>query len=381
MKLRYIKRAGAYTYFRDRQGRTTALPGKIGSPEFKRAYQICLDAMLGSSSAPPVRIGDAKDTLAAAITVYLDSSHFAGLADSTRKRLARECEAMRTAPIGRGRLRDMDVHTVNRYTEGLAKKHGTSVADRHGHLLSSIWDAAIDHPQFDIARVAKPTLIARSHYKVQREHRPWPAELQARFMATAPDNLKLAKTLLHFSVQRGGDCCAMKWADYVEGQDGKKFLLVRPQKTHGERKAEPSYHQVPDVLVEALDAAPRTCETILVNGDGQPFANAAVLSKAIKRHLIRIGAAKKGERSFVMHGLRKTGALDVVLAGGGVPELKAVGNWASDSQALYYVRGFDRRRANANAVDLWNAKIKEQVAQRQHELEVADRRAKIKAVA
>mgnify|MGYP003694702165 CR=1 FL=1 len=33
-------------------------------------------------------------------------------------------------------------------------------------------------------------------------------------MESAPDHLKLAKLLLHFSAQRGGDCIKMKWTDF-----------------------------------------------------------------------------------------------------------------------------------------------------------------------
>lgn len=377
-KLKYLLRrqinGAAYVYFRDRAGRLTRLPGAEGSAEFQLAYDVALRAMLtGGEGDRHARPSTGRDSIEAAIALYLASSRFAGLAPSTRQRIGQQCDAIR-GRLGSARLRDLDVHAVDIYSEQVARKHGASVADRHVHVLSSVWQSSIKYPQFQISKLPNPTAAAESHYRVQREHRPWPLELQEQFMATAPDNLRLAKLLLHFSVQRGGDCIRMRWTDY----DGAG-LYVRPEKTHGERAAEANYHLCPEPLREALEAAPRLAETILVNGDGKPYAAASVLSKAIKRHLIRIGAAKKGERSFVMHGLRKTGAVDAVMAGAGVPGLKSLG-WKSDSQALYYVRGLDTQRANRNTVDLWNAELRRQIGQRAHDRDIAARRSSIRRV-
>jgi hypothetical protein len=372
--VKYIKQqkvAGVtYSYFRDRAGRLTKLNGAVGSPQFKAEYDVCLRRMLGEANEQPPRIKDAKDTVAKAIEIYLASTKFAGLAASTRQRSARTCELIRASELGRARLRDIDARLLNRYSEGIAKRHGKSVADRHIHVLSSIWRAALNHDEFGTHKLANPADAAESHYRVQREHRPWPVEVQAQFMATAPEYLQRAKMLLHFSLQRGGDCTKMRWSDY----DGE-CLAVRQEKTHGERAAEPIYIAVPDPLRDMLDASPRLADTILVNGDGHPFANASVLSKAIHRHLIRIGA-----RGYVMHGLRKTGAIDVVMSGGGVSDLKSYG-WKSSSQALYYVNGCDSRRVNRNAVDRWNAELRTQIEKRERDRRVAARRSNIKAVA
>jgi integrase len=363
-KLKYLLRrqigGRAYVYFRDRAGRLTRLPGVEGSGEFQRAYDGCM-AVLAGDEAPKgeARIGHLPDSIAAAIGVYLASTKFAGLRPSTRARIMRHCEALRDR-LGTARLRDLDVDAVDIYSEQIARKQGGSVADRHVHVLSSIWQAARKHPAFGIKKISNPTVEAESHYKVQREHRPWPIELQDKFMATAPANLQLAKLLLHFSVQRGGDCVRLRWSDY----DGRG-LFVRQEKTGGERDAEANYLLCPVPLRAALDEALQSrpgagpADTILVNEYGRPYTAAATLSKAIKRHLVRIGAAKKGERSFVMHGLRKTGAVDAVMAGAGVAGLKSFG-WKSDSQALYYARGVDKRQQNEQTIDLWNAAIERQ---------------------
>jgi integrase len=372
--VKYLKRTtSGHVYFNNR-GKLTALPAE-GSPEFRQAYATCLAARLGETKPAP-RLGDGPDTVAKAIEVYLSSTRFAGLAASTRKRLGRHCEAIRTSPLGQARLRDMDVHLIDRWSEGIAKRQGASVADRYVHVLSSIWQCAIKFPQFGIAKLAKPTDVAESHYTVQREHRPWPEAVFENFIATAPANLALAVMLLRWTVQRGGDCIRMTWDDY----DGER-IAVRPEKTHGERNAEPNYITVVEPLREALDAAPRTAETILVAGGNQhsigekPFGSANTLGKAIRRHLRAIGV-----NGYSMHGLRKMGAIGVVMAGGGVSELKSWG-WKSDSQALYYVRGCDSRRLNRNSADAISAEYRRQIEQARHDREVAARRANIKAVA
>jgi integrase len=374
-KLRYLLRrrinGTAYVYFRDRAGRLTRLPGLEGSAEWRRAYDLCLAQMAGAKAPiAEARIGCLPDSIAAAVEVYIGSTRFAGLRPSTRARVLRHCEAIRQR-LGAARLRDLDVDAVDIYSEQIARKQGASVADRHVHVLSSIWRAAKKHPQFGIKKIANPTVEAESHYQVQRAHRPWPLDLQHKFMRTAPANLQLAKLLLHFSVQRGGDCIRMRWADY----DGAG-LLVRQEKTHGERDAVANYHECPKPLRDALDAAARTADTILTNAYGRPYTSASTLSKAIHRHLVAIGAAKKGERSFVMHGLRKTGACDVLDAGAGVAGLKSVGGWKSDSQALYYARLAEQRPTNKKSVALWDAEIE----RREREAEVADRRSQIRRV-
>jgi integrase len=374
-KLKYLLRRTingvAYVYFRDRAARLTRLPGTEGSAEFMAAYNSALSAMLGEVKHPrEAKLGAMPDSLNAAITIYLSSTAFAELRPSTKQRVTRHCQALRDR-LGTGRLRDLDVNAVDIYSEEIAKASGASVADRHVHVLSSIWKVARKHPQFGVKKLPNPTVEAESHYRVQQEHRPWPVDLQQKFMDTAPGNLKLAKLLLHFTLQRGGDCVRMRWSDY----DGAG-LLVRQEKTGGERDAVANYHPCPAPLREALDAAPRTADTILVNAYGRPYTAASTLSKAIARHLRRIGAAKKGKRSFVMHGLRKTGAVDVIALGATVQQLKAAGGWKSDSQALYYARKFDQREANERTVELWDAELQRQQADR----EVAERRAQIRRV-
>ena len=179
---------------------------------------------------------------------------------------------------------------------------------------------------------------------------------QDAFMAGARDHLKLAKELLHFTAQRGSDCIKMKWADY----DGNG-ITVRQQKTDGEADTLPGYYLCTRRLKKALDAAPRLAETILTNAYGKPYATANALSKAFKDELVRLGLAKHGERSVVMHGLRKTAATQVgALPGAGTSGIKSITGHKSDSEASYYAKDADRRRLNATLVAQWDDELDRQ---------------------
>jgi hypothetical protein len=104
-------------------------------------------------------------------------------------------------------------------------------------------------------------------------------------------------------------------------------------------------------------------ETILVNALGRPYANANVLSHAIKRELVRLGLAKHGERTIVMHGLRKTAAAEVGSLGVGAAGVKSVGGWRTDQEANYYAADHDKRRINALVVEQWDAELERQAQQ------------------
>jgi integrase len=370
-----------YLFFRFK-GTLTPLPVNQKSIEFRNAYDECLLAAAKSSTcdaAPPVqseqaesvRIGRfAPNTVAAAIDKFIASTSFLNCSASTQRQYRRTLEQLGRR-LGAGRLSDIDTDAVDIHTEQVAKKSGTSVADRHLRVLSLIWKTCRKYPEFEIKGKYNPTIDAEKRHTTKQKHRPWPREVQERFMETAPDHLKLAKLLLHFSAQRGGDCIRMKWEDF----DGNG-LWVRPEKTHGEVAAEPNYHMCPKPLRDALMAAPRPAETILVNANGTPYGSASTLSHAIRRELIKLGFVKPGQRSYVMHGLRKTAASDIGSLGVGAAGIKTITGHRTDAEANEYAAYADKRRVNAMVVEQWNAELERQAAK----AVVEARRAEIKRV-
>jgi integrase len=382
---RYLYRKEAkgrsYLFFRYK-GKLTPLPADENSAEFHRAYDAAMRAIkLAAATAAPLPTASPKtgakflpETLGAAIERYLESAAYDRLAPSSRAQYQHTLKQLRTR-LGPGRLADLDPDAVDIYTDRLAKECGTSVADRHMRLISKIWQVCRKFPEFNLKGKFNPTLNTDTHYAVKQRHRPWPRAIQDKFMAGAPEHLRLAKLLLHFSAQRGGDCVRMKWTDY----DGKG-ISVRPRKTHGEVDSLPNYHLCPKPLREALDSAPRIADTILVNAHGKPYANANVLSHAIKRELVRLGLAKEGERTFVMHGLRKTAASDVGSLGVGAAGVKSVGGWRTDDEANYYAQDADQRRINEMVVGQWDAELERQEAAERRATAVKTRRSAIRAV-
>ena len=371
-----------YLFFRHRS-KLTPLPADEDSAEFRRAYDAAMRTIkLATATAAPsaavpglnARTKFLPGTLGAAIERYLNSASYDRLALSSKAQYLATLKQLR-AQLGAGRFADLDPDAVDIYTDQLAKECGPSVADRHMRLISKVWKVCRKFPEFNLKGKFNPTLNTETHYTVKQRHRPWPRAIQDKFMAGAPDHLKLAKLLLHFSAQRGGDCVRMKWTDY----DGKG-ISVRPRKTHGEVDPLPNYHLCPKPLREALDSAPRIVDTILVNAHGTPYANANVLSHAIKRELVRLGLAKDGERTFVMHGLRKTAASDVGSLGVGAAGVKSVGGWRTDDEANYYAQDADQRRINEMVVGQWDAELERQEATASRATAVKARRAGIRVV-
>ena len=376
-KYLYQKNAD-YLYFRFK-GKFTKLPIDRDSAAFRAEYDAAFRAAkLGAAKAKTFskkHINAATavlpGTLGAAIDVYMDSAAYNAVAPSSREQYCYVLNQMR-ARLGSGKLADLDTDAVDRYTDGLTKECGGSTADRHMRMISNLWQACRKFPQFNLKGKSNPTLEAEKHYSVKQKHRPWPLHVQEAFMKHAPDRLKLAKLLLHFSAQRGCDCIVMRWADY----DGKG-INVRPRKTHGDVDALPNYHLCPKPLREALDAAPRVSDTILVSAKGKPYATARSLAHAIKVVLAELGHIKpNGRAAFVMHGLRKTAASDVGSLAVGAAGVKSVGGWRTDSEANYYAQHADQRRVNALVVEQWDAQIERQ----ERDAKAKARRAKIKAV-
>jgi integrase len=353
---RKVVNGKTYVFFRYR-GKLTALPPE-NSDDFRRAYDKALRTVKLAESEGQVIAPrrQATESINAAIDLYLDSAAFDQLARSSKLQYLHTLKTLR-ATLGAAKLADLDADAVSIYTDRLAKRHGMSVADRHMRIISKIWKVCRKYPQFALKGKANPTGELETVYRVKQKHRPWSPQVQDAFMAGASAHMQLAKLLLHFSAQRGGDCVRMLWSDY----DGEG-LTVRPSKTHGDTEALPNYHLCPKPLRAALDAAPRLAPTILVNSFGAPYANANVLSHAFKRELVRLGLASHGARSVTMHGLRKTAAADVASLGVGAAGIKSITGHRTDGEANYYAKDADKRQINENVISLWDAALKRRVS-------------------
>jgi integrase len=373
-----------YLYFRMADGALVSLPLDESTAEFARSYDTCVKARVGKPTykakpvAPDIASHATKHvafiggTVGNAITRYFDSAEFVGCKASSKEKYRKAFEVMRDL-IGEARLSDIDVDAVDIYSEQIARDRGTSVAHFQVSMIANLWKVCRKYPEFGIKGKPSPTIDAVKRYTVKAPHKPWTDAAQDLFMATAPGYLKLAKLLLHFSAQRGGDCVKMKWTDF----DGAG-LFVMPEKTSTGADLEPNYHLCPKPLLDALlerQAQGNLADTILTNFYGKPWATSESLSLAIRDHLIKIGLAKRGTKTISMHGLRKNAASEVgglLLGSAGV---KSVTGQKSNAMADYYSKHADQIALNKQVVDRWNEELAKKTGER-----VTKRRASIRPV-
>jgi integrase len=354
-----------YVYFRQPNGSLIRLPDDERSSEFRRCYDACVKA-IAKPVAPPApsrmkpsatkAVGFIGGSIGAAIKRYLGSAEFGDLRRSSQNKYNLSLSLMRDM-IGTAKLADLDIDAVDIYSDQLARERGHGIAHLHVALLANIWRVCRKYPEFGIKGRPSPTTDAEKYRKVRNPHRPWSDEAQERFMETAADTLRLAKLMLHFSAQRGGDCVRMKWADF-DGQG----LLVFPEKTSNGQDHEANYHLCPKPLLDALLARQTQgdlAETILTNSRGKPWSSSATLSGAIRAHLMKIGLAAPGSKTISMHGLRKNASGEVASLLLGAKGIQSVTGHRSSQQAEYYAKHADQIALNRRVVERWNEALAE----------------------
>ena len=358
----------AYLYFRMGDG-------DQGSAEFRRAYDACRRTRdkLAVPALPVIKSNDTtnvafvRDTFGRAILLYKDSSDYASKKASSKKKYDKWL-AILNDKLGVTRLRDLDINAVDIYSDIIAREFSPSNARFQIAMISVVWNIAKKHRDFGLGKLPNPTFGAESRYKVQTPHRPWSDDLQDEFMRRAPERLKLAKLLLHFSAQRGGDCVRMQIKDF-DGQG----LFVRPEKTTDGTDLAANYHLCPEPLREALERrfldSDSPEEFILLNERGRRWSSANSLSCAIRDFMVRVGLRTRGSknkpmRGPSMHGLRKNAASEVAALLVGTQGIKSVTGHKSDDQAAYYAKHAAQIALNRQVVEKWNESLAEKSDQR-----------------
>lgn len=376
-----------YLYFRMADGTLVPLPLDQESIDFRRAYDACRkrrDKLAVSLPAPTRKSIDTtnvtfiRDTVGRAILLYKESADYASKKASSRKKYD-QWLLLLNEKLGAARLRDLDVNEVDIYSDMIATEKSPSHARFQIAMISNIWKACKKYKEFGIAKLPNPTIEAERRYKVKKPHQPWAEQLQDEFMRQAPESLRLAKLLLHFSAQRGGDCVKLRVRDF----DGKG-LFVRPEKTSDGDDLEANYHLCPEPLRIALVARLRGTddpeEFILLNQHRRPWASANSLSCSIRDFMVKVGLRKQGSkekpvRGPSMHGLRKNAASEVAALLVGTQGIKSVTGHKSDAQANYYAKHAAQIALNQQVVAKWNESIEQNRRER-----VGKRRSLIKRV-
>jgi integrase len=364
------------------------LPLDQSSPDFRRTYDDCLRSrqklvasapkLLTRTGIETTKLSFIGDTVGRGIEMYKESADYRSKKPTSKKKYDRWLRIL-NEKLGITRLRDLDVNAVDVYSDMIATEMSSSNARFQVAMISVVWDAAKKHREFGLAKLPNPTIGAEPRYKVKVPHQPWSDELQDKFMQRAPESLKLAKLLLHFSAQRGGDCVKLRVRDF----DGKG-LFVRPEKTTDGADLAANYHLCPEPLREALERrflnSDSPEEFILINEKRKPWASANSLSCSIRDFMVKVGLRQKGSkdrpmRGPSMHGLRKNAASEVAALLVGTQGIKSVTGHKSDDQAAYYAKHAAQIAMNAQVVEKWNEAI-----ERKRQDRVGRRRASIKRI-
>ena len=280
---------------------------------WRAAKSACLEPILVNRATKPfAAIETARDTLGDGILIYKQCSAYQDKKPSSQQKYEKWLVLL-DEKLGSARMRDLDLNAVDVYSDMIATELSPSNARFQVTMISNVWDACKKRKEFGLAKLPNPCLGAETRYRVKHPHQPWSDDLQDDFMAQAPASLRLAKLLLHFSAQRGGDCVKMKVSDF----DGEG-LFVRPEKTSNGTDLEPSYCVCPAPLRDALRERVATAESddefLLINERGTPNANS--LSNSIREFMVKAGLRKKGSkhkplRGPSMRGLRKNATREV----------------------------------------------------------------------
>ncbi|MGY4358726.1 hypothetical protein ACVW0J_005219 [Bradyrhizobium sp. i1.7.7] len=249
---RKVAKGRPYLYFRFPKEfgvKLVSLPVDEASKAFQHQYDLCRAKLRKLEAdrdkvkpAPRVKLARSlPGTIGKAIETYRVSDSFTGLKPGTQTIYIGRLDKLK-AQFGNEPLREVNRDAAERMAsemdylarlDRVKAKYGSEIDgdaaqrlmdkaspqmwDLYITLLSNIWKAARaadpDNVIFGIRKLPSPTLeIDQKHKDTHcQPHLRWPDDLIERFDETAPDYLVLARMVLHFTSQRGGDAVRMKW--------------------------------------------------------------------------------------------------------------------------------------------------------------------------
>lgn len=285
------------------------LEGEPGSSAFKRSYEAAMRA---------ARTGSAPDHLGAVLDEYLASPEFRKLAPRTRRDYAHYLEMARVEfddfPIAE--LADDKARGVFlAWRDGIAKR-SNRMADYALMVLSRVFAWARNRRRIP----AHPCQRSGRVYEgAARVDAVWTDADEAKFLAVASSQLRLAFMLALWTGQRQGDILALTWDAY----DGEAIRLEQ-QKTK-RRVVVP----VGAPLKALLDVTQRRSDFIVTGQGGERFTGFGFSAS------FRKACARAGVRGLTFHDLRGTAATRMAEAGATELEIAAVtGHSISDVKSI-----------------------------------------------
>jgi integrase len=315
-----------YYFRRERGGKAIPLPGIPGDEQFMTAYY----AALANTASPPSDIGasrTAPGTVDALIVNYYKSAAWLGLAEESRsnrryliERFREQHGGKRVALLRRDHFEKMLAEmTVGPGTKAYWLKIIRAM------LKSGIPSLIATDPTIGIV-IKQPKTPG---------HRPWTAEQIEQYRARWPLGTQ-ARLVLEFAyetVSRRGEVCRLGPQHLYQGQNGE--WRIRIARIKGSRDVD---IPVSAELLAAVQAMPRDHLTYIHGRNGK------MLSKVTLGERFRQWASEAGlPKHCRMHGLKKSGMTEIVLAGGSAPEVMAVSGHRSMAVVQAYIdEAFER---------------------------------------
>jgi integrase len=313
-------------YFRRRGMAAIPLPGIPGSEEFMAAY----GAALASTSNAAIEIRGSRTapgTIGALVANYYRSAPWLDLPKDTRRN--------RRPIIERFRAKHGDKRVALLRRDHFEKMLGEITA---GPATKDYWIRTVRA----LMRSGVPSMLKAdptSGIVVKRPktpgHRPWTDAQIAQYRAHWPLGTE-ARLVLEFAYQtvsRRGEVARLGPQHLYRGQNGEWRIKIARIK--GSRDVD--IPMTPELLA-ACQAMPKAHLTYITSESGKP------LSKITLGHRFAKWATEAGlPKHCRLHGLKKSGMVDIVLAGGTAPELMAWSGHKDMAVAQHYIEeAFER---------------------------------------
>jgi integrase len=215
---------------------------------------------------------------------------------------------------------------ANLYIQKIKRERSGSTALMQKSIMSNLWKFATRFVEFDAGDRSNPMAGREIEppYRVQQEHKPWPQEVQDRFLAACDENLHLAFHMLLCTGQRVSDVAAMKWSQLK----GDHIYLVQIK----DREGRPMRIRAPQRLMELIKKRERVSLYILTHKWHRPYTRDSL------GHRIKEVLKANGDHGYTTHGLRKNAGITLALNGATVQQIMACLGHKTEKMALYYTR-------------------------------------------
>lgn len=304
-KARKGGKAVAYWYLRG-FGALRPLPGDEseafapGTPAFMRSYNDAISA--------PIKAGR-SGTLKELTHDYTKSADYTRLAPRTKadylKHIARIEAKFGGHPIAA--IEDPKIRSRFLDWRDTLAKASPRQADSTMAVLRVVLEWARNRGRIGINHAIRPKKV----YRADRSDKLWLPPHIERFREAAPADMRLAFELALGTGQRQADVLKLAWSSYdgtrIRFRQGKRHRLVDMPVTQS--------------LKAVLDAAPRTCATILAGPGSKPWHQITF------QHHWRKAALAAGCDGLHFHDLRGTTCTTLSEAGCTPQEIAAVLGW------------------------------------------------------